>query len=38
MEVPGDPASVIVEEEAARQGTVLAQQQKRVEAEKRKTF
>ncbi len=38
MEVPGDPASVAVEEEEARQGTVLAQQQKRVEAEKRETF
>ncbi len=36
-ELPGDPASVAVEEEEARQGTVLAQQQKRVEAEKRET-
>ena len=37
-ELPGEPASVAVEEEEARQGTVLAKQQKRVEAEKRETF
>ncbi len=37
-ELPGEPASVAVEEEEARQGTVLAQQQKRVEAEKREIF